>query len=250
LIPLHHESNFTFRFGEGRIIPRFHLDGVVVGRGVSVFRLDPRTGERLDLLRTATVGEGGWVDLAEPIMVRAGEGFLVVPDDARQVLFDFTTADATSAWQTVNDGVMGGVSEGKFTITDHGTLRFFGRLSLENNGGFASVRSRVKKLGLAKGDAVVVRLRGDGRVYSLNLYLDKPRMAFSDRAAFLTKKDEWIEVKVPLDQFEATSFGRVVMGAGPVTPGEINSVGFMLSDKQAGAFHLEVEWIRLERSAD
>jgi hypothetical protein len=29
---------------------------------------------------TATVGEGGWVDLAEPIIVRAGEAFVVVPE--------------------------------------------------------------------------------------------------------------------------------------------------------------------------
>lgn len=32
------------------------------------------------LLATATVGEGGWVDLAEPIIVQAGDGFIAVPD--------------------------------------------------------------------------------------------------------------------------------------------------------------------------
>ena len=82
MIPLYHEPWFTFRFAEDRLIPRFHLEGVECGRRVSVFRIDAGTGERLDLLRTATVGEGGWVDLPEPIIVRAGEAFIAVPDSS------------------------------------------------------------------------------------------------------------------------------------------------------------------------
>ena len=70
---------FTFRFAKARIIPRFHLEGVEAGRRVSVYKIDPGTGERLGLLATAAVSEGGWVDLPEPIMVRAGEGFIAVP---------------------------------------------------------------------------------------------------------------------------------------------------------------------------
>ena len=64
MIPLYEDPCFTFRFADDRIIPRFHLEGVEVGRRVSVFKIDPGTGERLGLLATATVGEGGWVDLA------------------------------------------------------------------------------------------------------------------------------------------------------------------------------------------
>ena len=79
MIPLYHESQFTFRFGDDRIIPRFHLDGVEAGRRISVFKIDAESGERLVLLRTATVGGGGWVDLSEPIIVRAGDAFIAVP---------------------------------------------------------------------------------------------------------------------------------------------------------------------------
>ena len=83
MIPLHREPHFTFRFGDNRIIPRFHLEGVEVGLQVSVYRLGPATGERLDLIRTATVGAGGWVDLPEPIIVGIGEGFVAVPEEDR-----------------------------------------------------------------------------------------------------------------------------------------------------------------------
>jgi len=175
-------------------------------------------------------------------------GSFVMADDKPQVLFEFSGADAAKEWQTVNDGVMGGVSEGKFKITEKKTLEFFGTLSLENNGGFASVRTKAKKFGLEKGDTIVAKVRGDGREYNLNLYLNKPLMAFSYRATVQTKKDEWIEVKLPLDKFEATSFGRIVKDAGAVKPEEVNALGFLLGDKKAGAFKLEVEWVKVVRA--
>lgn len=171
-----------------------------------------------------------------------------MPDDTRIVLFDFALPGAASEWQAVNDGVMGGVSEGTLQITDRKTLAFFGTLSLENNGGFASVRTKAKKLGLENGDAVVVTVRGDGRVYSLNLYVPRPQVAFSYRATVPTRKDEWVDARLPLEQFVATSFGRVIADAGPVNPDEITAVGFMLADKKAGPFKLEVESIRVMRS--
>jgi NADH dehydrogenase [ubiquinone] 1 alpha subcomplex assembly factor 1 len=169
-------------------------------------------------------------------------------DDTPKVLFDFTGADAAKEWQTINDGVMGGVSEGKFKITDKKTLEFYGTLSLENNGGFASARTTAKKLGLEKGDVLVVKVRGDGREYSMNLYVPRQLIAFSYRATVQTKKDEWIEVKLPLDKFVATSFGRVVKDAGPVDPQEVNGLGFLLGDKRAGPFKLEVECIKVVRA--
>jgi hypothetical protein len=78
-MPLYEDLWFTFRFADDRIIPRFHLDGIQAGRRVEVFKIDPRTGDRLGLLTTTIVGEGGWVDLHEPINVRAGEAFIAVP---------------------------------------------------------------------------------------------------------------------------------------------------------------------------
>jgi hypothetical protein len=82
--PLYEDPCFTFRFADDRIILRFHLDGVDAGRCVSIFKIDPGTGERLGLLTIATVGESGWVDLEEPIIVRAGEAFIAVPELAQE----------------------------------------------------------------------------------------------------------------------------------------------------------------------
>jgi monofunctional biosynthetic peptidoglycan transglycosylase len=173
---------------------------------------------------------------------------LVMANETTEVLFDFSGTEPVKGWQTVNDGVMGGVSEGKFKITDAKTMEFYGNLSLENNGGFTSVRTRPKDLGLAKGDALIVKVRGDGREYSLNLYVPTQRTAFSYRATVKTKKDEWIEVKLPLEDFGATWFGRSVPDAGLVDADKVNALGFLLGDKKAGPFKLEVGWIKVERT--
>ena len=165
-------------------------------------------------------------------------------DDSQVVWFDFSKPDAAKQWQTVNDGVMGGISDGRFKITDNKTMEFYGTLSLENNGGFASVRSRPMKVNLKAGDSVAARVRGDGREYSLNLYVPRDSGRYSYRQTFKTKKGEWIEVSLPVDKFFATWRGRVFPDQ-KLDPSKVNSVGFLLGDKKAGPFKLEVDWIKL-----
>jgi len=77
--PLYEDSWFTFRFADDRIISRFHLENIEAGRQVKVFKIDPASGERLGLLASGIVGDGGWVALAAPIIVRAGEAFVALP---------------------------------------------------------------------------------------------------------------------------------------------------------------------------
>ena len=176
-------------------------------------------------------------------------GFLA-GDGALLPLLDFAAPDAGQVWQAVNDGVMGGRSQGRFRITETKSLEFSGNLSLENNGGFASVRTKPMAMGIAAGDTLVMRLKGDGREYMVNIYTTARRMAFSYRAVVATEKDRWQEIHVPLDRFEPTSFGRVVPGMGPVAPDQINGFGFMLGDKKPGAFRLEVEWVKVLRGSE
>ncbi|MCO6042751.1 CIA30 family protein [Aeoliella sp. ICT_H6.2] len=165
-------------------------------------------------------------------------------EDAARTVLNFENDEASKQWGTVNDGVMGGRSDGRYEITDDNMLRFFGTLSLANNGGFASVRSQQTEFGLVAGDNLVMRVRGDGRTYSMNLYTSARRMAFSYRASFETVKDEWVEVSIPVEDFVAMSFGRVVRNS-PLDPTQVNRVGVVLGDKKAGPFELKIEWIKV-----
>jgi len=81
MLPLYRLPHFTFHFSEDRIIPRFHLEGIRAGRRVSVFKIDTESGEQLGLLAEAVVGKDGWVDLQEPIIIKAEETFIVVPEE-------------------------------------------------------------------------------------------------------------------------------------------------------------------------
>ena len=161
----------------------------------------------------------------------------------QSVLFDFDAKDAAERWGTVNDGVMGGRSEGQFRIKKNGVMEFYGNLSLENRGGFASVRSKTGKLDLSGSEALIMRIRGDGRSYYCNLYVPTKRIAYSYRAAFDTEAGRWQEVRLPLESFRATWFGRQQPGAGTIDAKNIKALGLLLADKKAGPFKLEIDWV-------
>jgi len=64
--------------------------------------------------------------------------FLPAIAGERPSVAEFTPDESEKlAWNVVDDGVMGGLSQGKREIGGDGILRFFGTLSLENNGGFS-----------------------------------------------------------------------------------------------------------------
>jgi monofunctional biosynthetic peptidoglycan transglycosylase len=160
-----------------------------------------------------------------------------------RTLFAFDDPAREAEWRTVNDGVMGGISQGRFRITEAETLEFSGSLSLENNGGFSSIRSSPRPLGLHPGDVIHVRLRGDGRRYFMNLYVPGSRTAFSYRAGIQTTRDEWMGIQIPIERFRASWFGRQVDD--PLEVERVHSLGFMLSDGEAGPFQLEIGSIQV-----
>jgi NADH dehydrogenase [ubiquinone] 1 alpha subcomplex assembly factor 1 len=160
-----------------------------------------------------------------------------------KTLFDFQTATNTAGWQIVNDDVMGGVSRGGFGLTN-GVAVFRGEVSLENNGGFASVRSLPARHELAGCGAFVIRVRGDGRSYKFTARTDRSFDSAIYQAIFRTNKGEWEEHRLSLDKFVPTFRGRVLSGQPPLDPAKVTSVGFLISDKQAGPFRLEVAWIK------
>jgi monofunctional biosynthetic peptidoglycan transglycosylase len=162
---------------------------------------------------------------------------------AERTLFDFTAATNVPGWQVVNDGVMGGVSASNFGVIN-GAAVFRGEVSLENNGGFASVRSSPAAWNLAGLDAFVVRVRGDGRRYKFTVRTESGFDSPIYQCAFTTRCGEWEEHRLAFKDFVPTFRGRVLAGAPALDPAKVVSVGFLISDKQAGSFQLEVAGIK------
>ena len=144
--------------------------------------------------------------------------------------------DARS-WRSVNDWVMGGLSSGGMIQVGE-TLVFTGELSLENNGGFSSVRSLVDQ-DLSGADRVRIKVRGDGREYQFRIRQNNNFDGVAWRATFSTG-DDWRDIEIPLDQFIPVFRGRTVAQAGPVVPSDIRQIGFLLADYNAGPFKLEI----------
>jgi hypothetical protein len=163
---------------------------------------------------------------------------------SEKTLFDFQAATNPPAWQIVNDDVMGGVSAGRFQFRTNGRAVFSGVVSLENNGGFASVRSPAVRQDLAGLEAFVLRVRGDGRRYKFTVRTESGFDTPIYQASFATKRGEWEEHRLAFKDFLPTFRGRVLTDVPPLKPAKVASVGFLISEKQAGPFELEVAWIK------
>jgi uncharacterized surface protein with fasciclin (FAS1) repeats len=151
----------------------------------------------------------------------------------------------TTGWQTVLDGVMGGLSTGRIAAGEGGTLRFSGELSLENNGGFSQIRTSVPEGTFAGATGLVMRVKGDGRTYQCDIRSSRLRlMAGGYQSTFKTRAGEWSEVEIPFDQCVANSFGQRVRNAPALDPASVESIGVTLSDKKEGPFAIEIDWIR------
>jgi len=152
------------------------------------------------------------------------------------VLTDFSAA-SDLGWYVVNDGVMGGRSQGGFEV-DGGTLVFAG-VTNTDGGGFSSIRSRERLSGLDGYGAVVLHARGDGRRYVLRLENEDGVAYWAD---FEPAEGDWGEVRVPFERFYPRFRGRRLDGP-PLDPARIVSLGILCYDGRDGPFRLEVDRI-------
>lgn len=160
-----------------------------------------------------------------------------------KTVVDFTRPEEVQ-WNIVNDGVMGGLSSSDLHLTDSGTGLFSGLVSLENNGGFASIRATFQSMDLSAYQRVRLRVRGDGRSYQLRFRLSSSFDGVSYTSAFDTRPGEWMEVDLPFETFQPTFRGRVPQGAGPFDPAKVQQMGVLIGDKKEGPFKLEIAWVR------
>ena len=155
---------------------------------------------------------------------------------------DFGTEKDGQDWRPLVDGVMGGLSRGSAQLNDN-SLSFNGSVSLANNGGFSSLRSRFGKVDLSAYRTVVVRARGEGQSFGIVLESDRRWYAPYFKKAFRPTA-EWQTFEIPLEEFDLYQVGRII-GKGP-TPEALAAtirLGIVTNDKQEGLFSLEVDYL-------
>ncbi len=157
-----------------------------------------------------------------------------------------TLAAANSAgWFSVNDTVMGGQSS-SMVVNERDYQCFTGEVSLENNGGFASVRHAIN-LSQHAVDTVEIRVLGDGKNYQLrfrqNGYMDGVAYARS----FETTPGSWQTLQFHQSEFDPVWRGRKLSQQPPLSLQSSEQVSLMISDKQSGPFKLCIEYIHFSK---
>lgn len=161
-------------------------------------------------------------------------------------LLEFESATSVDDWFAIDDSVMGGVSNSRLRHDPDGHAVFEGEVSLERNGGFASVRSRPRDLGVAGIAAYLLEVRGDGKRYKLNLRTSEEFDGINYQAGFDAPAGSWKVVRLPLAGFTPTFRGRTVPGAPPLDGNAVRQIGLMIADRQAGEFALAIRWLGAE----
>ncbi len=163
------------------------------------------------------------------------------------ILLDFDDPADAALWRPVDDVVMGGVSRSVFEQAGPGVARFRGEVSLENFGGFASVRTPPRDWDTAGAEAFVLRVRGDGKTYKFTIRTGDGFDGIQYQQRFTTTVGAWSDARLPISEFVATFRGRKVPFAPSLNPAKVRAIGLMISDKQAGPFELLVDRIAIER---
>jgi len=169
--------------------------------------------------------------------------FLVFIFMLTQPVFDFNAASNIDEWRVVNDGVMGGRSKGTFDINAEGHALFSGQISLENNGGFSSVRYGFPKIDVSEKSEIIILLKGDKKAYQFRIK-DNSRNYYSYIFPFSTNGD-WQNIHIPLNEFYPSFRGRK-LDLPKFSEASIEEIVFLIGNKKAERFELLIDKIELK----
>ena len=155
---------------------------------------------------------------------------------------DMTAPTEKAQWVVINDTVMGGRSEANVSASPDG-LVFSGQLSLENNGGFASIRRPVTSFSWRADRAFTLTVVGDGRYYQLRLRTDLLFDGAAYAVVFPTHAGQATSHTFHANDFTAVWRGRVIPNAPPLTFDKVTQLGIMLADKTPGEFSVTLKAI-------
>jgi hypothetical protein len=171
------------------------------------------------------------------------------------LIFDFPTISSINAtWGAVDDNVMGGVSDSRITLVPEGA-DFIGNVSVQNSGGFASVRTRNfdPAIDLSGYQGIELQIRGDGQRYKFLMRSDIGWDSVAFAQSFDTVADRWITVKIPFDQMVPVFRAKTLKDGTKINLNSVRSLQLMLSKFeydgllnptfQPGAFRMTVRSI-------
>ncbi|WP_231367646.1 CIA30 family protein [Gillisia sp. JM1] len=158
-------------------------------------------------------------------------------------IFDFNKKADITNWTIVDDVVMGGRSSGNFYLNKEGNGVFEGRVSLENNGGFSSLRYDFDEISTKSYSKIVIKVKGDGKSYQFRMK-SKSADYYSYVTSFDSSKD-WETIELQLtDMYPA--FRGSDLDMPNYDKESIEEIAFLIGNNKAETFKLEIESIVLK----
>ncbi len=156
------------------------------------------------------------------------------------IIFDFAKNTGLTQWAVIDDVVMGGRSGSNLNVNADGHGVFQGSVSLENKGGFSSIRYNRKQMNVEEFNYFVVRVKGDGKNYRFRVKTNAEDY-YSYECIFSTKTD-WQTIEIPFNQMLPVYRGREVNK--PNYPGKLfEELSFLIGNKKPEDFKLEIDSI-------
>jgi NADH dehydrogenase [ubiquinone] 1 alpha subcomplex assembly factor 1 len=162
---------------------------------------------------------------------------------ASQIIFNFNKSSDIKNWIVIDDVVMGGKSSGSFKLSSDGYGVFVGDISLENNGGFSSVRYRFEKILINKSTKISIRIKGDGKKYQFRIKSNSGDY-YSYISPFSTT-GEWQEIEIPLKDMYPSFRGRK-LDQPNFSNDAIEEITFLIGNKNKEKFLLLIDKIELK----
>jgi NADH dehydrogenase [ubiquinone] 1 alpha subcomplex assembly factor 1 len=160
-----------------------------------------------------------------------------------QIIFNFNKSSDIKNWIVIDDVVMGGKSSGSFKLNSDGYGVFLGDISLENNGGFSSVRYRFEKILINKSTKISIRIKGDGKKYQFRIKSNSADY-YSYISSFSTT-GEWQEIEIPLKDMYPSFRGRK-LDQPNFSNDAIEEITFLIGNKNKEKFQLLIDKIELK----
>ena len=158
------------------------------------------------------------------------------------MIFDFNKASELNNWMIVDDVVMGGRSSGSFKVNADGHGVFAGDVSLENNGGFSSLRHDCDEIQVDGFTKIAIRLKGDGKKYQFRIK-SNPRDYHSYISSFETS-GEWEQIEIQLKDMFPSFRGRT-LDIPNFADDSIEEIRFLIGNKKPQNFKLLIDKIEL-----
>ncbi len=167
---------------------------------------------------------------------------LMLGNTSKHIVFDFDKNTTIDKWIIVDDVVMGGKSSGTFAINKDGHGVFQGDVSLENNGGFSSVRYRFEKIQIGGATKVYIKLKGDGKKYQFRV-----KSNTGDYYSYITSfstNGSWQEIELKLKDMYPSFLGRR-LNSPNFSNDYIEEVALLIGNKKQESFKILLDKIEL-----